>query len=220
MERIGNRVALVVVVLLVALLTAAGPAHARALPGAGGRGFDPASDTEGNHCLAPGGDANQTLGVSEQIVGAPGCSVVNSGEFYVPLNYWFTNFSFAVVPDGFTSEHDTPMEDFLAKVVSIRFVVDADTHKERTFVFAAGDIVKLDTFDEFLPWFPPFPVVHFLAKLPPLPPGDHSVQTFWTVSSLHCDGFGTAYRTNCFPPRETEYSRIRFAVVKGASQRP
>jgi hypothetical protein len=217
-RRRGLSPALVVLSVLIALLAGLGPANASGLPGGGSNDFDPASDSENNHCFAPGGDANVIVDMSEQFVGAPGCAVVDTGEFYVPLIYWATNFSFEVVPDGFSPQGDTPMDDLFAKLVSLRYVVDAGTARERTLVFRPQDIARLDTFDEFLPWLPPFPVVHFLAKLPPLPPGNHSVQTFWTVSALHCDGFDIAHRLNCFPPGETLYSTIRFTVVEGASQ--
>jgi hypothetical protein len=36
------------------------------LPGTGGKSFNPAADSEGNHCVSPEGvDANELLGISE-----------------------------------------------------------------------------------------------------------------------------------------------------------
>jgi hypothetical protein len=51
------------------------------LPGTGDRSFNPAGNTGDNHYVSPEGvDANELLGISEQLVLAGACDVVQAGE--------------------------------------------------------------------------------------------------------------------------------------------
>lgn len=60
-----------VVLLLAATTVTAGAAWGASggLPGTGDRSFNPAGNTGDNHCVSPEGvDANELLGISEQLV--------------------------------------------------------------------------------------------------------------------------------------------------------
>lgn len=59
---------------------------------------------------------------------------------------------------------------------------------------------------------PDIPVVLFLAKLPPLPPGDHHVRAYIEMSARWCDGLGTAAE-NCLNAGTTRELVCLFTVV-------
>ena len=117
------------------------------LPGTGDKSFNPAADSEGNHCVSPEGvDANELLGISEHLIVPGACDVVKTGEFYVPLtSSWTMNASWEEVPAGYTPSAPTPLEDFLSKVRSMTFTVDPGTALERSYRFAAPDILDVRT---------------------------------------------------------------------------
>ena len=188
------------------------------LPGPGDSNFNPASDTDDNQCVTPdGADVNAVLGVSEQVVVAGACDVVNAGEFYVPVVFWYTNTFFGGVPEGYTPAGPTPMDDFLAKVTSVRYTIDAGTAQERTFRYRAQDVLKLRTLDEFFTG-PPLPIAISVATLPPLPPGGHRFDAFFEMSAPHCDGLGIT-PANCLLAGENPANgSCPFTVVRRASQ--
>ena len=185
------------------------------LPGTGDRLFDPAHHTGDNHCLEP--DANTELGFSEQLV-LPGlCDVVEAGEFYVPGVFpWHMNTTFESVPQGFVPTGATPAEDFVAKAGHVTYTVDAGTRAEKRYTFDVADIVNVYSGEAvgFLP------TAFFIAKLPPLPPGEHTVEAQLEMKARHCDGLGTA-RYNCLEPG-VQYDmcplRMHFTVVPKATR--
>jgi hypothetical protein len=165
-----------------------------------------------NHCITPAGtDANEVLGVTHQLVafGAPpeaGCGPVSPGESWTPIGggllMWVMNTSFEAIPPGYEPSARTPMKDFLSKAKTITYIVDSGTARERTYRFRVRDIVKIDTVDEFFApgfWPHPYPVAQYLAKLPPLPPGEHTYTVELKVSAPSCDGLGTDPSVNCLP---------------------
>ena len=162
-------------------------------------------------------DLNEVLGVSERIVRQPWCYQVNAGEWYIPLWGWFGATSYANVPSPYPLAGATPLEDFLAKLVAVRYVVDPGTPKERSYRFDGRDIPRVIGTTDQIEAGPIAAVVHFVAKLPPLSPGVHRFQTFVELSAAHCDGLGTAPE-NCAPPGETFVFGCPFAVIDGASQ--
>ena len=199
------------------------------VPGTGLWAFNPAADSEGNHCFTPEGvDVNELLGVSEHLV-APGepCGPVGAGEFYVPASpasSWATNTSWEVVPDDYTPAAATPVADFLSKVISMTFVIDSGTRRARSYRFRAQDVATVvrerDLFpvsgdDELL-------FVSFLAKLPPLPPGDHTYDAFVEMSARSCDGLGIREgetgAINCLTAGTTQICRVHFTVAAPASK--
>lgn len=187
---------------------------------------------ESNHCITPAGtDANEVLGVTEQLVifEAPpeaGCGPVSTGESWIPLAgamMWITNTSFEFVPSGYEPSAATPMEEFLAKAETITYVIDSGTARERTYRFRVRDIVKVDTVDEFFPpgsWPQPYPIAQYLAKLPPLPPGQHTWSATLHMSARSCDGLGTE-AGNCIGPGAIPLcTGIPFTVKQRTPARP
>jgi hypothetical protein len=126
------------------------------------------------------------------------CDAVPAGEFWVPLTAsWTMNTSWEEVPADYTPSAPTPLEDFLSKVRSTTFTVDPGTARERSYGFAAPDVLDVRTARDFLPMpVPDLPIALFLAKLPPLPPGDHRIAFSIEMRNRHCDGLGTASE-NC-----------------------
>jgi hypothetical protein len=185
------------------------------LPGTGDRTFNPAGGSERNHCVSPEGvDANELLGISQQLVLPGACDVVQAGEFYVPFNtVWTMNSSWDAVPADYAPSAPTPQEDFVSKVRSVTFVVDPRTKRERSYRFAAQDIMDVRTIHDFFPQTgPEWPIAFFLAKLPPLPSGDHHYGFAIEVSARTCDGLGTE-PGNCLGAGTTFLGICPFTVV-------
>ena len=186
------------------------------LPGTGDKSFNPAADSEGNHCVSPEGvDANNLLGISEYLVVPFFCDVVPAGEFWVPFGTasWTMSPSWEEVPADYTPSAPTPLEDFLSKVRSETFTVDPGTARERSYRFAAPDILDVRNARDFFPIeAPDIPIALFLAKLPPLPPGDHRIAVSIEMSARHCDGLGTASE-NCLNAGTTRLGSCPFTVM-------
>jgi hypothetical protein len=230
---LGKRACVCLVAALLAMtIVSAGAAWAAGggLPGTGDKSFNPAGDSEGNHCVSPEGvDANQLLGVSEQLFLPGECEPTEVGEFWVP----FTSSSFVLnsswqVPADYTPSASTPLEDFVSKVRSMTYIVDAGTSQERSYRFRAQDIMDVRSVGDFFPLTgpdPDWPWVFFLAKLPPLPPGDHTLTSVIEMSARSCDGFGTGSPNapfNCLDAGTTRLFRCTFTVAseQSPSSRP
>src|SRR4051794_8272494 len=181
----------VAVLLATAGLTAGGAwGAAGGLPGTGDKSFNPAGNTGNNHCVSPEGvDANALLGISEQLVLPMICDGVQAGEFYVFFNAtWTMNTFWEAVPADYTPSAPTPVADFTSKVRSMTFVVDPGTKQEHSYRFSARSIMDVRTIHDFFPLTGPnWPIAFFLAKLPPLPPGDHRIGATIDMSARHCD---------------------------------
>ena len=200
------------------------------LPGTGNRSFSPGHHAANNHCITPAGtDANEVLGVAEQLVifDAPeeaGCGPVSTGEFWIPIlaAIWVANTSFEIVPPGYEPSAATPMEDFLSKAETITYIIDSGTARERTYRYRVQDVVKVHTVDEFVPsWWPqPYPIAQFLAKLPPLPPGQHTYTAALQMSARTCDGLGTTEGSNCIGPGTFVLCTLPFTVTQRTPARP
>jgi hypothetical protein len=155
----GSQMALgacLVAVLLATTSLTAGAAWGATggLPGTGDKSFNPAADTEGNHCVSPEGvDANRLLGISEYLVVPFFCDAVPAGEFWVPFftAAWNMNTSWEEVRADYTPSAPTPLGDFLSKVRSETFTVDPGTASERSYRFAAQDILDVRTARDFFP---------------------------------------------------------------------
>jgi hypothetical protein len=210
--------ACVVAALVATASLAAGTAWGAAggLPGTGDKSFNPAGNTGNNHCISPEGvDANKLLGISEQLVVPGFCDVVQAGEFYGFLNAsWSMNSSWEAVPADYTPSAPTPLADFTSKVRSVSFVVDPGTKREHSYRYRAQSIIDVRTTHDFFPVTgPDWPIAFFLAKLPPLPPGDHRIAFSIEMSARHCDGLGTDPALNCLGAGTTKVTVCPFTVV-------
>jgi hypothetical protein len=218
----GSQMALgacLVAVLLATTSVAAGAAWGATggLPGTGDKSFNPAADSEGNHCVSPEGvDGNELLGISEYLlVPDGGCDAVPEGEFWIDFtpSWVVMSPSWVEIPADYTPSAPTPLEDFLSKVRSVTYTVDPGTARERSYRFAAQDVLDVRNVRDFFPISgPDLPVALFLAKLPPLSPGDHRVRGFIEMSGRWCDGLGTA-AGHCLNAGTTRELLCRFTVV-------
>ena len=100
------------------------------------------------HCIHPNGtDLNVLYGISAQLVN-PFCKQVDSGEYWVATGAspWLVNTSFEAIPEGFVPAGSTPLEDFHAKFVGVKYVIDAGTRQERAYFIANNDRLWTSTF--------------------------------------------------------------------------
>ena len=162
------------------------------------------------HCISPTAvDINERYGVSEAIV-APFCATLNSGRHWTVSNAWFMSPTFVAVPDGFEPAGATPLEDFIAKFIGVKYVVDPETSKEKTYVFGNGD--DLGIFNDGIT-VAANPVS--LGTLKPLSVGDHVVDSYLLFSAMHCDGIDPVVEDNCLPAGETFFGSVQFTVTPG-----
>jgi hypothetical protein len=176
----------------------------------GASGSAAADGKKGNHCISPEGlDLNEFFGVSAQLVSSF-CDEVGKGERWAPSLTWRTNHTFEVVPEGFVPVGVTPPDDFLAKFISVKYVIDPGTKHSQTKVFENRGRLFIGTFAGF-PRVSPVT----LGTLNPLPVGEHTVDIYWKFSAMHCDGFGAVIDESCIPAGETKISTVRFEVTPG-----
>ena len=162
------------------------------------------------HCITPTGvDLNERYGVSVTIV-APFCTEVHSGRRWSVSNGWFLNLTFEVVPAGFVPEGATPLDDFIAKFIGVKYVVDPGTKQQRIYVFPNDDDLGVfsDAAQDVVN-----PVT--LGTLRPLSVGDHVVDSYFVLRAMHCDGFGAVVAENCLPAGEILFTRVLFTVTSG-----
>lgn len=167
-----------------------------------------AGDSE-RHCMSPFGfDLNEFHATEVRIV-TDFCTTVLAGEQWIPAVLWVTNNTHEVIPDGYEPSRPTPIEDFNAKVLGARYVVDAGTGQERVYTFRAGEILQSGLI------FPGFdlPGSALLPVLRPLSVGPHTVDIFVTMSAVHWDGFGDDPAENRLPAGETHWKQIAFEVT-------
>jgi hypothetical protein len=154
-------------------------------------------------------DINERYGVLDAIV-APFCTTLSSGRHWTVSNAWFMSPTFVATPDGFAAAGATPLEDFIAKFIGVKYVVDPGTSKEKTYVFGNDD--DLGIFDDGVT-VAANPVS--LGTLKPLSVGDHVVDSYLLFSAMHCDGIANVVEENCLPAGETWYSSVQFTVTPG-----
>lgn len=161
-----------------------------------------------NHCINPVGiDLNEFFGTQDAFI-TPFCTTAHTGDKWRPFVRWVVADTFEVIPEGYVPARPTPLEDFLSKFVSVRYVIDAGTKKERTFEFAVSDLI-LSVID--LPDNTSF--VGFTPRLRPLPPGNHSIDIFITVTAETWDGLGLEPGVNSAPAGESPSPSVEFRVV-------
>ncbi len=163
------------------------------------------------HCITPTAvDLNERWGISEAIV-APFCTEVASGRGWIVSNAWFMNLAFDVVPASFVPAGATPLDDFKAKFIGVKYVIDAGTKQEKTYQFPSdeslGVILNAGGFDVVNPIT--------LGTLKPLSVGDHVVDSYFLFSEMHCDGLGDVVEDNCLGPGEVLLSTVEFKVLPG-----
>jgi hypothetical protein len=200
-------------VAIVTASLAVGASSASAAPG--GRPDDVVTERNDNRCLTPSGvDLNELYGVSAQIISSV-CTQVGAGEHWTVSAVWFMAPTFAVVPAGFVPAGVTPLEDFLAKFVAVKYVIDPGTSQEQTYQFLNNGNVGTSTTADGLP------IVNSLTVgvLIPRSVGEHMVAVYWVFSSMHCDGLGDVIgpfpNGNCLQAGEHRLGTLHFTVTPG-----
>lgn len=163
------------------------------------------------HCVAPNGvDINANVGISAAVV-APFCPEIKAGDRWVRAQFWTEAKTWEQVPDGFIPVGATPLEDFVAKFVAIRYVVDQGTSHEFTVEFATGPSLWTDEH----PLNPNIDLASAmtLGTVRPLSVGTHTVTSFWIFSGPHCDGFSPIFEESCVPAGAFDAGTVSFDVV-------
>jgi hypothetical protein len=139
-----------------------------------------------NHCIdLDGSDLNDVYNTNDAFV-LPWCTDVLAGSRWRPLVRWTTATTYEVAPPDYEPLGATPQLDFLAKLESTRYVIDADTAGERS-IEVDVDQLLIDTSRSF---GDSFDVTSFTPRLPPLLLGVHTVDVYLTMSAEHWDGLG------------------------------
>jgi hypothetical protein len=168
-----------------------------------------------NHCVSPfnGVDLNVLFGITKQIV-TPFCNQVDSGEQWTAAgSAWLVATSFEAVPDGFVPAGATPLEDFRAKFVGIKYVIDPGTRQEKVLFYQNNDSLWTGTIVGLPAVWP-----GTLSKLPPLSIGEHFMVVYWVFDAMHCDGLDNVVELNCLGPGEVLWISLSFEVTPGAAQ--
>jgi hypothetical protein len=140
-----------------------------------------------NHCINPAGvDLNELYATDDAFV-TPFCTDAHTGDRWRPIERWVVAATFETIPPDFEPSAATPRDDYLAKLRSARYVVDAGTRRERSYTFAARHLL-VATGD--LPDGTQF--VALTPRLSPLPPGPHTVDIYVTLAAETWDGLGLA----------------------------
>jgi hypothetical protein len=177
-----------------------------------GRGASAATSAKAqHHCISGGLDLNVFYGVSEPIV-ARHCPAVGSGNFFRVSASWLMNTSFEAVPPGFEPAGGTPLEDLLAKLVEVEVVLDAGTAQERTYVFPNDGTLGTGSSNGFV-----LANSLTLGTLRPARVGEHTIDVYWVLSAMHCDGLTDNIPFSCLPAGENRFRTFQptFEVTPG-----
>ena len=171
-------------------------AAAIVLAGAAGVEAAPAGTTRTAHCVAPNGvDMNVFLNLSAAVV-APFCAQIKAGDPWVPAQFYTAAKTWEQMPPGYVPAGATPLEDFVAKFVAIRYVVDEGTAREFTVEFANGP--RLWTGQHAINPDIALASPMTLGAIRPLSAGPHVVRIFWIMSEMQCDGWSAVAEESCF----------------------
>lgn len=172
-----------------------------------------AKGKKGNHCVNPAGvDLNEFFNTNDAFI-TPFCTTAHTGDKWRPIVRWLVSDTHAVIPEDYVPARPTPAEDFLSKFVSARYAIDADTRRERTYTFTADELmitfVGLPDETQF---------ILFTPRLRPLPPGEHTIDIFITMTADHWDGTGLDPSSNFAPVGESPSPSVEFEVIKARSR--
>src|SRR6266511_39406 len=151
-----------------------------AVPGA-------ATEHRSNHCVDffDCTDLNDLYDTNDAFVTPPSCDTAFAGSWWRPLAYWVTATTYQIAPPDYEPIGATPTLDFLAKLRSTRYVVDAGTSRERSMEVEASDLL-IDT----VTLFEGIELTRFTPRFPSLPLGEHTVDMYLTMSAEHWNGLG------------------------------
>jgi hypothetical protein len=173
---------------LLAVTLLATPAHAGGPPGECRDGVQP--------FVLNGVDWNAATGYRGWYVGLPRYShPVPENTCWAPHAAWATDHGYSdelratLASDGYVFAGDTPMDDFVAKLEAVTYVIDEGTANETTHLFSDPAAIDLVTTADRLGLPDPIPIQLLLPRLPTPPVGRHTVRVYYRLSADHHDGF-------------------------------
>jgi len=182
---------------LVAVALTAAPASA---------GVGPAHSE--HHCVSPTGhDLNDIHDTPYQIA-TEFCPVV-VGEPWALTSLWITATDHSRIPPGYVPSQPTPIEDFVAKVAGVRYVIDAGTRQERTYTRTAAEVLQPRDLPDI-----GLPTMGIFSLFRPLSVGSHTVDMFVTMSADHWDGIDLDPGGNLLPAGEIHWLARSFEFVR------
>jgi hypothetical protein len=210
--------------LMISVLVGGGAVNADTGEGNGNPTQPSANGQRRFHCVASWGiDWNEVLGVDDADIVNLFCLEVHTGDRFIPGVLWITNTADGiegqpvVYPDGYVPARHAPMDDFLHKLVAVRYVVQPGGLE---FSFRAGEIEGLVTVgdlfkgsDQFTPAEYVKPAAALLGKLPPLPQGFYTAEVHFIMSDVHCDGQTPDRENSCLGRGDTFLLTRHFAVL-------
>jgi hypothetical protein len=163
-----------------------------------------------NHCISPAGDdLNEVFGTRDAFV-APFCTEIHVGDRWRAVLRVVAAGGDYAFPVGYAPSQFPLDKDFLGKLVSGTYVVDAGTTRERTYTFAADELVVenggLPDGTRFVRWV--------TRSMHPLSPGPHSVDEYVTLGADFWDGLGVDPDVNLIPAGQSLAGSVAFDVVK------
>ncbi len=196
------------------------------------------ADNQDARCINLFGvDLNALYNVTEPFVNR-NCHQIRVGEFFIANDHILVNSQYSedlrtqLEATNYHFVGATPLEDLQAKIVSLRLeVTDKATGRIQNFTFAANEVsttqdhihndalVCADFFRSacggpVVPAPASSPMLAFIPKVHPLPPGSYLISIYYTFSERYNNGFGTG-QPNFFAPGETlVFSENFFDVVK------
>jgi hypothetical protein len=141
-------------------------------------------------------DINANLRLDAAVV-APFCPTIKAGDRWVPAQFYTAARSWEQMPDGYVPAGATPLQDFVAKFVAIRYVVDEGTSRAFTVEFANGPL--LWTGQHAINPDIALATPMTLGAIRPLGVGPHTVRMIWIMSAMQCDGWSAVVAESCFP---------------------
>ena len=176
-----------------------------------GAGTSPAAAERpaADHCVSPAGDDLNAIFSTPDSLVAPFCTTIAAGDPWRAIIRIAASGSDHVFPAGYTAPTAPLDEDFLAKLVSVRLVVDAGTRTERSYLVTPDELILrhggLPDSMRFVAWAS--------ERRHPLPPGEHTVDQHVTLSAAFWDGLGLDPAVNQIPAGESFATRFVFDVV-------
>lgn len=224
MLRFGSRVMVAALVALTSVgASSAVPVTARPIPTA---------------CISDNGtDVERYFGIEGHDVVWPNiqglrppCLTVTKGNIFHRAHGWITQLqSRAVYPAGYEPAHRAPMADFLSKLTQSRYVISREGRVEITRSVRGPALFRRAKLGQFGDLFvapdttlvPGSTIEARSAEwttLEPfdagaLPAGDHTIEIYWTLSGVHCDGFTPDPALSCLPAGESLTTTTTFTVI-------
>ena len=186
---------------------------------------DDAAPRRPPHCVVDWGtDWSDVLHVDKAALVGPFCTHVRPGDPYTPEVLWITNTEDGIedgpvlYPPGYTPRHKAPMNDFLHKLDSVRYIVHPSGAE---FSFSASNIRRTlavgDLYEGSVGQFTEpqmvLPATALLGQLPALPSGTYSADIHFVMSDTHCDGQTTDFSASCLTPGDNFTLTRDFSVV-------